>query len=282
MLRKFTIFFISLSFCLSTLACASEPANQVSKDQERAFNAPTAPTKIADGKYPVQQATYNDANGEYSLMLLNTPPGTPAMFRTTDLQMARLTDEEITAGEKTYLKVESSKASMHLTENFQIAYVHNVTETKNNPQTGRTETVVVRQESSFWAPFAGAVAGQALGNLLFAPRYYMPPVYQSGTMRGYGSYGNTYDSAVQQYQTRYQSPPPAVKNTQTLRTTGRLRSPNSTTSNPPKTTNKENNRSSGSGYGSSDLRPSNKSTTTQKRSGSFGSGRSRSSGGRRR
>jgi len=35
---------------------------------------------------------------EYSLMLLNTPAGTP--FRTTNLQMARLTDEEIKAGQR--------------------------------------------------------------------------------------------------------------------------------------------------------------------------------------
>jgi len=51
-----------------------------------------------DGQYPVQQATFNDADGEYSLILLNTP-ATPT-FRTTNLQMARLTDEEIKAGQR--------------------------------------------------------------------------------------------------------------------------------------------------------------------------------------
>jgi hypothetical protein len=148
-----------------------------------------------------------------------------------------------------------------------------VTETVNNPQTGQPQTVVVRQQSGFWAPFAGAIAGQAIGSLLFRPQYYMPPVYQPGIMRGYGGYGNTYGQAVNQYQTRYRTPPPAVRNRQVLRTTGRLRSP---TSNvplrnpaPPNA-----NRSTGSGYGGSTLRRSpNSNSRQQRRSPSFGSGR---------
>jgi len=50
----------------------------------------------------------------------------------------------------------------------------------------------VRQEGgSFWAPFAGAAAGimgQAIGNALFRPQYYVPPVYQPGAsvLRGFG------------------------------------------------------------------------------------------------
>ena len=48
--------------------------------------------------------------------------------------MARLTDEEISAGKKSYLNVDNNQAVLHLTEDFKIEYVHNVTETVNNPQ----------------------------------------------------------------------------------------------------------------------------------------------------
>jgi hypothetical protein len=244
---------------------------------------------LAQGQYAVQQATYDDAEGEYSLMLLNTPPGSPPVYRTRDLQMARLTDEEISAGKKSYLNVDNNQAVLHLTEDFKIEYVHNVTETVPNPQTGQPQTVVVRQQSGFWAPFAGAIAGQAIGSLLFRPQYYMPPVYQPGIMTGYGGYGNTYGQAVQQYQTRYRTPPPAVRNRQVLRTTGRLRSP--TYNQPVRPSARPNgNRSTGSGYGGSTLRRSRQPRQNQyKRQPSFGSGRSsrqpsrnRSFGSRRR
>lgn len=286
MLRKFVILFMSLSLCWTTLACSSSQTNQY--PSQNVSNS-AAPTRISNGKYPVQQATYNDLNGEYNLMLLNTPPGTPPAFRTTDLQMARLTDEEVQAGEKTYLEVDNGQAAMHLSEDFKIEYVHNVTETQTNPQTGQPETVIVRQQSSFWAPFAGALAGQALGSLLFRPQYYVPPVYQpGGVLTGYGGYGRTYDQAVTTYQTRYKSPPPAVSNRQALRTTGRLR--NSTSSsqrnNTVRQTSPGSSKATGSGFGSSTLRQSNKSSPSRARgSGGFGSGsssRSRSSSRRRR
>ena len=290
MLRKLTVFLMALSLCLTT-ACGSPEPQQPTISTNRNVNNP-AVTKINNnvpqGQYPVQQATYDDAEGEYSLMLLNTPPGTSSVFRTRDLQMARLTDAEISEGKKSYLNIENNKASLHLTEDFKIEYVHNVTETVNNPQTGQPQTVVVRQQSGFWAPFAGAIAGQAIGSLLFTPRYYVPPMYQPGIMTGYGGYGNTYGQAVNQYQTRYQAPPPAVRNRQALRTTGRLRSPSSDVpvrrQAPPNA-----NRSTGSGYGGSTLRRSQKPTSPQRRTPSFGSGgasrqpsRNRSFGSRRR
>ncbi|MDY7013617.1 MAG: hypothetical protein SVX43_08420, partial [Cyanobacteriota bacterium] len=173
---------------------------------------------------------------------------------------------------------------LYLTEDFRIEYVHNVTETQTNPQTGQPETVIVRRESSFWTPFAGAIAGQMVANALFTPRYYVPPVYTGGTLRGYGGYGNTYDRAVQQYQSRYNAPPAAVKNRQTFRTTGNAKNtPSSATRN----SRSNNSRSTGSGYGSSTLRRSNKAGSTNRRSGgSFGSGSksrpARRSGSRRR
>jgi len=269
MLRKFIALFISLSLCLTTVACGSTTTSSTSQPNVSTNTAPPS-AKLTDGKYPVQQATYNDVDGEYSLMLLDTPPGSPPVFRTTDLQMARLTDEEIENGAQTYLEVNGSQKVMHLTEDFKIEYVHNVTEVQTNPQTGQQETVIVRRESNFWAPFAGALAGQAIGSLLFTPQYYVPPVYQPGSvMTGYGGYGSSYNTAVEQYQSRYNSPPPAVTNRQTLRTTGSLRtSPSSTTTRQTSTTTT---KSTGSGYGSSNLQQSGDSNSTKKQP-SFGSG----------
>lgn len=297
MLRKFTIGFLALTLCWTTIACGGP--NQTTPEA-RNVNTPAArvPTQLSDGQYPVQQATYNDANGEYNLMLLNTPAGTPPTFNTTNLQMARLTDEEIKAGKKSYLKVENGQPALYLTEDFKIEYVHAVTETQTNPQTGQQETVVVRQEGgSFWAPFAGAVAGniagQAIGSLLFRPQYYVPPVYQPGAsvLRGYGGYGNSYNQAVDRYQSRYSAPPLAVRNRSALRTTGRIGTPSN---NQPaaRTSPRVNSgsRSTGSGFGSSTLRQSGRSNSNlrQRSSGGFGSSsgsrnRSRSFGsGRRR
>lgn len=279
MIRKITILLMSLSLCWTTLACSSPDSTQAYRNPNNTSSTPNRPAsaQLREGQYPVQQATYDDINGEYTLMLLNTQAGAPPVYRTTDLQMARLTDEEIKAGKKSYLSVNGGQTSLHLTEDFKIEYVHNVTQNQTNPQTGQQETVVVRQQSGFWAPFAGAIAGQALGSLLFRPQYYVPPVYQpGGFMTGYGGYGSSYSQAVDRYQTRYQAPPPAVRNSQTFRTTGRLRSPNSNSYNQPRTaprTSTNSNRSTGSGYGSSKLRQSNKSyPSSTRRPSSFGSG----------
>ena len=272
MLRKVLIVLMSLSLCWTTIACGSPSANQ--SQQTFNNNVASAPTSISDGKYPVQQATYNDANGEYNLMLLNTPPGSPPVLQTANLQMARLTDEEIDNGEKTYLQVDDGQPIMHLTEDFKIEYVHNVTETQTNPQTGQQETVIVRRESNFWTPFAGALAGQAIGSMLFRPQYYVPPVYQpGGVLTGYGGYGSSYSQAVDRYQDRYSKPPAAVQNRQTLRTTGSIRSNTASGSNSIRKPTSTNTRSTGSGFGSSTLRSSGSSTKRQiKRPSSFGSG----------
>ncbi|MCU0533343.1 MAG: hypothetical protein MUD14_05555 [Hydrococcus sp. Prado102] len=277
--RRLVAIFISFVLCWTTVACGS--SESVQNQSTPVNNSAPARTQISSGKYPVQQATYNDADGEYTLMLLNS---TPPIYRTTDLQMARLTDDEIAKGEKTYVEINGANAVMHLSEDFKIEYVHNVVETQTNPQTGQQETVVVRQESNFWAPFAGALAGQALGSLLFTPHYYVPPVYQSGgILRGYGGYGRTYDRAIEQYQTRYNQPPVAVRNRQTLRSTGNIRRyPSGVTTTRRQSPNAS--RPSGSGVGSSRLRSSGQSNSTKRRS-SFGSGsssRSRSFGSSRR
>ncbi|MGB3691489.1 MAG: hypothetical protein WA999_02095 [Spirulinaceae cyanobacterium] len=278
---------MSLSLSWATVACGSSTDNYSSTPSTNVSSRSQG--QVKQGEYPVQQAEYNDATGEYSVMLLNTPAGVAPVFRTTDLQMARLTEEQIKAGKSSHLKVNNNQAVLNLTEDFKIQYVHNVTENQVNPQTGRQEVVVVRQESSFWTPFAGAIAGQVVANALFTPQYYVPPVYQPGVsvMRGYGGYGNTYDTAVNRYQTRYQEPPASVKNRQVLRTTGNVRSTSTPTSQPNTTntktktktttttnTNQNNSRSTGSGVGSSDLSPSNnsrKTTAPKKRNSGFGS-----------
>ncbi|MGL6344123.1 MAG: hypothetical protein ACRC80_33880 [Waterburya sp.] len=284
MLRKIVILFMSLSLCWTTIGCAGSPTSTQSQPtfNNNTSTTSTAPTPISDGRYPVQQATYDDVSGEYNVMLLNTPPGTPPVLQTAQLQMARISEEEAAKGEKTYLQVDNGKPVMYLTEDFRIEYVHNVTETRNDPQTGQPETVVVRRESNFWTPFAGALAGQAIGSLLFRPQYYVPPVYQPGVvMTGYGGYGTSYSQAVNRYQERYNAPPAAVRN-QRLRTTGSLRN----ASNKARSSfNRNNNRATGSGVGSSTLRSSGKSGSKQfKRPSSFGSSsrmRGRSFGGTR-
>lgn len=284
MSRRFLILSLSLALSWTTIGCGSSSLSDP-KPTEQA-NRPTetrnGETKLPDGQYPLQQATYNDADGEYTAMLLNTPVGTPSAFKTTNLPLAQLTPEEVKAGQKGYLKVENGQASLHIPEDFKIEYVHNVTENVTNPQTGERETVVVRQEPSFWTPFAGALAGQAIGSLLFRPQYYVPPVYQPGLpLNGFGGYGSSYNQAVNRYQDRYQAPPAAVRNRQAFRSTGRINSPGY--SNPSvRRPAIRNDRPTGSGYGSSTLRRSNGSTPSRvNRPSSFGSGRSRV-GGRRR
>ncbi len=296
MIRKFLVATMALSLTVTTLACggiesSADPSSSSSPMAQ--VEAPVAtPTAIQDGSYPVQQATYDDGTGEYALMLLNTPAGSPPVYRATNLQMARLTDAEIQAGQKSYLKVENSQPVLYLTEDFRIEYVHNVTETQTNPQTGQQETVVVRRESNFWTPFAGALAGQAIGSLLFTPHYYILPVYAPGrVLTGYGGYGRNYNDAVSSYQTRYKAAPAEVKNRQTFRTTGNLRSPSlgtGSTRTPAATRTpqvNQGNRSTGSGYGSSNLRrTTNQNPSRVRGSGGFGSGgdRRRVGGGRRR
>lgn len=277
--RKITVLFLALTLCWTTVACGSSTPTTQSSPNQNVTATRSAGPQLSSGEYPVQQARYNDADGEYTLFLLNTPPGTPATYRSTNLQMARLTPEEVSAGKKSYLKVDKGQASLHLTEDFKIEYIHAVTETRTDPQTGQPQTVIVRQESGgFWAPFAGAVAGSVVGNLLFRPQYYVPPVYQPGArvITGFGGYGNTYDQAVSRYQDRYQAPPAAVRNRQVLRTTGQIRNYPYQQPNVRRTPSSSyGDRPTGSGFGSSTLRQSGKSNPSRiNRPSGFGSGRS--------
>jgi hypothetical protein len=275
-LRKLTVVFLALTLSFTTIACGGEtPQASNTPQSNSARPVSSTPSKLNDGKYPVQQASYDDGNGEYTLFLLNA---TPPTYKTENVQMARLTEEQIKAGEKSYLQVENGQPALYLTEDFKIEYVHNVTETRNNPQTGQQETVVVQRQNGFWAPFAGALAGQAIGSLLFRPQYYVPPVYQPGNvMVGYGGYGRSYNDAVTSYRQRYNAPPAAVRNRTAFRTTGSLRrsypSGNSNVRTAPQR-NTGGSRATGSGYGSSTLRQSGRSNPSPRRNPSFGSGRS--------
>ena len=303
MLRKLFIGVLCLTLAWTSLAIDTAYAT-LPTDLNGTLIA-AAPKTVTDGRFAVQQAEYDDTSGNYTLMLLGTQPGQSSTYRSADLQMARTGDEEPIAG--TYLSLEKGQAVLHLTEDFRIEYVHAVTEAQTNPQTGQTETVIVRRESNFWTPFAGAIAGQMVGNALFGPRYYVPPIYSPGVpLVGYGGVGNTYSSAVSSYQEKHNSPPAAVKNRTTLRTSGNLRNGSSPSSAArstgfgsktrgeasPMAQPNVNNRtkSSGSGFGSSNLRSNGQAPSRsqmQRRSSGFGSGGGarrpmRSFGGRRR
>ncbi|MDX2097489.1 MAG: hypothetical protein SFW36_06900 [Leptolyngbyaceae cyanobacterium bins.59] len=292
MLHQFKILLILVAFCFTSLACADSPNSEARADRLNPQSQVERIRQLPNGSYPVQQATYDDAGGQYTLTLLNTPQGVPSTLQTTDLPMARLTDEEVKSGQTSYLKVENNQPSLHLASDFKIEYVHNVTETQQNPETGRPETVVVRQESSFWTPFAAAIAGQAVASWLFTPRYYMPPIYQPGVaLVGYGGYGQNYNQAVNRYRTRYNAPPLETRHRAEVRTTGRLRTATNRTGGGPfnrsqdRTRTRSGNRSTGSGYGTSTLRRSRSNTPTRtNRPSGFGSGRSRgvTRSGRRR
>lgn len=287
MMRKFLALSMSIALCWTTVGCSSSSLGDPARTET---NRPTtqarATQSLPNGQYSVQQTTFDDGSGEYTVLLRDTPAGVNSSFRTENLPLAQLSPDEIKAGQKAYLKSENGQVSLHIPEDFRIEYVHNVTQNVTNPQTGRSETVVVRQEPNFWAPFAGAIAGQAIGSLLFRPQYYVPPIYQPGVpLTGFGGYGSSYGQAVTRYQQRYQAPPAVERNRQVFRSTGRIGSPgynNPRVSRPPI----YNDRPTGSGYGSSTLRRSNRSTPSRvNRPGSFGSGvRSRSSfgSGRRR
>ncbi|MGI0482202.1 hypothetical protein ACN4EE_15645 [Geminocystis sp. CENA526] len=274
MFKPIIAIFLTLVLSFGTVACGS--ANSVNTNNPTTFtnNTNIPKNNIASGQYTVQQATFNDVDGEYTLMLLNTPAGSSPVFRTTNLQMARLTDEEIKNGQQTFVEINGNEAVMHLTEDFRIEYAHNETETVTNPQTGRQETVVIRQQSSFWSPFAGALAGQALGSMLFRPQYYVPPVYRSGgTLTGFGGYGSSYDQAVQSYRTNNNNvAPPVEKNRQSLRTTGTLKNSSGNTVN---RVNTNSSKGTGSGVGSSNLKTNGTSNKVRQPSNnSFGSNKS--------
>lgn len=281
--RQTLTFVMIASLCWTMVACGGDnPPQQQSQQPVSNSQQTNTQSNLPDGKYEVQQASYDDVSGNYRLFLFNA---NPPVLEKDNIKMARLTPEEVENGENSYLLVENGEYSLHLAEDFRIEYIHGVAETRTDPQTGEQERVIVRRESNFWAPFAGALAGQAIGSMLFRPQYYVPPAYQSGgnVMTGYGGYGSSYSQAVNRYQDRYQSPPPSVQNQRAqVRTTGSI----DRTTNRDRNSNTRTNssgRSTGSGVGTNTLRgnDSNNSSKTRTRK-SRGSGFGTGSGSRRR
>ncbi len=278
-LRKIVVLFMVLTLSWTAIACGEPNADTVRSKSptNQTQQTKTENTKIADGKYDVQQASFDDGDGAYTLFLLNTPPGVPAKFQTNNLKMAQLPPEETTANAQAYLQVQNGQAALHIPKDFKLEYTHNVVESAANPQTGQVETRVVRQESNFWSPFAGALAGQVVGNLLFSPRHYVPPMYQPGGLSGYGGYGNSYGQAVDSYRQRYQAPPAVERNRTVYRAT--KRSNTGFGSAPARSgSSASSQRSTGSGFGSSNLRRSSSPSSSYRRSNSSGFGSGRSSG----
>lgn len=283
--RQLVSFGMVLLLISTTIACGSPAPEQSAQGggQLAPQAANPSPKKgaamIADGKYDVQQATYNDGNGEYTLFLLNTPPEMPSPFRSTKLQMAQLSPEEVSASQSPYLQIKDGQPALHMPKDFRLEYVHNVVEQTQNAQTGQVEQRVVRQESNFWSPFAGAIAGQIAGQVIgsmFRPQYYVPPLYQGGggSLSGYGGYGSSYGQATSSYRERYNQPPLVERNRTAYRSTQRRTPGFGSVSQPPDSFNSSSSqRSTGKGFGASTLGTS-RSSGGQKSNSTFGSGRS--------
>lgn len=171
----------------------------------------TDASTLPDGNYNVQSVSYDDASGTYRVFLLNPPAGHRPLFQASQVKMARLDDQALATGAKSRLTVENGEPVLLLTPDFQIAYTHNVTEERVNPQSGAKETVVVRQESSFWTPFMASMAGSMIANSLFTPMYVVPPAYSPGGLAGLGGQGATPQLANEAYRQKHGSLPPAAR-----------------------------------------------------------------------
>jgi hypothetical protein len=241
----------------ATSACFAPSAPSEPETIEPAKKIENSPPLPA-GNYDVQNASYDDATGVYKMFVLGAPAGSKPHYQTTELQMARLTDEEIAAGKKSYLKFGDGNAPvLYLTPDFAISYVHNVTEEHVDQRSGKSETVVVAQQTSTWSPFMSAMAGMAIGNMLFSPRYYYPPPYAAGGMTGYGGAGMTRSMAGQEYAQKFGSEPKAAR----LSKTGMA----------PRRVSANSLRSTGTGAGSSRLKtPAKPSYKPPRRTGGFG------------
>ncbi|TAD75525.1 MAG: hypothetical protein EA001_13925 [Oscillatoriales cyanobacterium] len=274
MFRKSLALVLAIAIAWVTVTGGPLPVRAAELPSAIVAAAPSAAKSLADGRYPVQQAAFDDGTGEYALMLLDTPAGSSPLFRTTELQMARLDDEAIAQGQKPYLALKDGQPVLYLDKDFKIEYVHQETAVQTNPRTGEQQTVVVQRESSSWSPFMAALEGQMLANMLFRPHYVLPPAYAPGGMVGYGGYGRSYGDAVGNYRDRYQAAPAVERNRQQFRATGTA-ARSAATMGRPATAN--NVKSTGSGFGSSNFRssPNRRIAAPQPRS-SFGSSYGRS------
>lgn len=223
---------------------SNEPSSgQVARHHQQESAAPIVATPaLPPGQYDLQSVTYDDATGMYKIFVLNVPPGHKPLFESQDVRMARLDDDAISAGKKSYLEFKDGPPTLYLTSDFQIAFVHNVAEERPT-ESGQHETVIVRQETTSWSPFMSGMAGAAIGSMLFAPRYYYPPPYYGGGgLIGFGGVGQSRALAGQDYSTRFGHEPQSARLSRSGVAPRRV-SPTSL-------------RPSGSGAGSSRLKPS--------------------------
>lgn len=273
MFRKSLALVLAIAIAWVTVAGGPVPVRAAELPSAIVAAAPNAAQPLPEGSYPVQQAAYDDGTGEYALMLLGTPAGSSSLFRTSELQMARLDDEAIAQGQKPYLALKDGQPVLYLDKDFKIEYVHTETAVQTNPRTGEQQTVVVQRESSAWSPFMAALEGQMLANMLFRPHYVLPPAYAPGGMVGYGGYGRSYGDAVNSYRDRYKSAPVVERNRQQFRATGTATRSGAGIGR--STTNRT--KATGSGFGSSNFRssPNRRMAAPQPRS-SFGSSYGRS------
>jgi hypothetical protein len=262
---------LALTLVLGGTAACLAPSEPPPEPAPKVQETPPLPS----GSYEIQSISYDDADGAYRVFLVNPPPGRPPVVVATSLQMARLTDAEVAAG-KTSARLDVDQPAppeappadgaaadaasptpgatvagpvARLPQSFAIQYTHNVVEERNG------QPVVIRQESSTWSPFMSAMAGAAIGNMLFGPRYYFPPPYMGGAMTGFGGAGATPAAAAQSYTQQNGKAPQATK----LSQSGYAKAPSSSL------------KSTGAGAGSSRLKqPTSTPTKAPKRS--FGGG----------
>lgn len=229
----------------AVIGCSGGAPEQLEQGKPVAESPPLPP-----GSYDVQSIAYDDADGGWRVFLLSPPSSHKPLFTTANLRLARLSDEEVAAGKTSArLDVDADGPTARLPAEFQVQYTHNVTEDR-----GGGQVVVVRQESTTWSPFVSAMAGAALGNMLFSPMYVYPPPYVGGRLAGYGGYGATRVAAQSSFQQSHGSLPQPAK----LSKSGYAKAPTSSL------------KSTGSGAGSSRLKSG--APTSGRPKSSFGGG----------
>jgi len=252
-LRRFAVLALAIALGGGLAACggSANNANNANSSTNNGIVNQRAAAPAVAGNYPVQQASYNNSTGEYTLMLLNAPPGM-SPYRISNLQMAQIPEAEAKAGKTSYLAVSSPTSSpvLHLLPTFKIEML------SGEP----TQVQQAGLQPTYWQPMQRG--GELEIDLdFYQPYYYVPPPYRSGSvLTGFGGYGGTYEQAAGQYQQRYNAPPAPVQN-RNFRTTQNLRpSPaNSPTRSPsPSPTS----RSSGFGSNTSGSSPAATPSTT--------------------
>ncbi|MBX9703700.1 MAG: hypothetical protein K2X39_06060 [Silvanigrellaceae bacterium] len=208
--------FIIPAFCLfiGSPSCTPQDGSSFfgASSQDKAKESSSCP--LPSGKYPVQSVTHNTSVGHYEIFLLDTPTCVSSPARFEQVKLARLNSEENKPVARLDY-IQNEDPTLFLTENFKIDLIGMVSENGQPP----------REESSAWMPFlagaaGAAVAGMAMNALFNKPQYYMPPPQKPGSAysRGFGSQGETYKSAVNNYQKKFNAMPPSAQNSGKIKT----------------------------------------------------------------